>query len=209
GGKLTGKVGRTSIGVLNASDRSASGSIDGLPNSANPYYGTNANYTIARLRQDVLKGSYVGLLAGERRQDEAYNRGTSVDGRLTWAEKYSLTFQGAHSWEKEQDFTTATAGLPPADVPGDVAGLDGEETQGDAWYGELSRDTRALNVGANAYGYSPDFAADMGFLQRTDLFAVAGWFRPHIRAKGKTWYTGIHFPVYYERDFNYRGDQPT
>ena len=60
GAKLTGKVGRTSVGVLSAADRSAGSGIDGLPDDVNPYLDHNAQYTIARFKQDVFKSSYVG-----------------------------------------------------------------------------------------------------------------------------------------------------
>ncbi len=206
GAKLTGKVGRTSIGVLNAADRSAGRGIDGFSNTLNPYIDQSAQYTIARFKQDVFKSSYVGLLMGDRTHEDQYNRGIGADGRLSWKDKYSFTFQGAHSWGRDHDFRSAIAGLSPAeqaDLPGEVAGQTGRKTEGNTFYTELARNTRKLGLGATVSGYSPEFSADMGFIRRTDLFAVSGYVRPHIWGKEKQWYTGIHFPIYYERNYTY------
>lgn len=212
GAKLTGKVGRTAIGVLNAADRSAGAGIEGLPNASNPYLDRDAVYTIARVKQDVLENSYVGLLAGDRTFDDQYNRGLAVDGRLNWAGRYSFTFQGGHSWARDRDFRGSVAGLSPAqqaDLPGEVLGAAGRTFEGKTFYTELSRDTRPLNLGIQAFGWSPEFAADMGFLRRTDLLGIAGWVRPHLWGKPGQWFTGIHFPTYFERDFSWDGTTVT
>jgi hypothetical protein len=212
GGKLTGKVGRTSIGILNAADRSAGAGLDGLPNHVNPYLDREAIYSIARFKQDVFKNSYVGLTLGDRTQSDQFNRGLSVDGRLRWMDKYSFTFQGAHSWARDKNFTTALDVLTPEDranVPGSIAAQKGRSFEGNTYFAELARDTRPLNLGANVFGYSPEFAADMGFIRRTNLLGVSGWVRPHVWGKEKQWFTGIHFPMYYERDYTYDGETKT
>ena len=206
GAKLTGKIGRTTLGVLSAADRSAGRGIDGLPNSVNAYLDQSAQYTLARFKQDVFKSSYVGLLMGDRTHVDQYNRGIGADGRLSWKDKYSLTFQSAHSWKRDHDLQPTIAGLPPAeqvDLPAEVTGQTGRKTEGNTYFLEMARDTRKLGLGTSVSGYSPEFSADMGFIRRTDLFAVSGWVRPHLWGKEKQWYTGIHFPVYYERNYDY------
>ncbi|HXT20140.1 MAG TPA: DUF5916 domain-containing protein, partial [Thermoanaerobaculia bacterium] len=211
GSKLTGKVGRTSIGVLNSSDRSAADGIEGFPDASNRYFDKNANYTIARFKQDIFKSSNVGILLGDRTQEDQYNRGAGVDGRLRWSDKYSLTFQGAHSWARDRDFRPAIAALSPAEqanVPAELLEQNGRSSEGNTYFLEMARDTRPLSMGGNVYGYSPEFAADMGFVRRTDLSAFSTWVRPHLWGKEKQWYTGIHFPMYYERNFTYDGQTP-
>lgn len=211
GAKLTGKMGRTAIGVLNAADRFPARGIMGLPDRSNPYFDHDARFTIARIRQDVFKNSNVGLLLGDRTQQDQYNRGAGLDGRLRWANTYSLTFQGAHSWARERDFSAAIAGMTQQErdaLPGDVLAADGRRTEGNTYYLEVARDTRPLNLGATAFGYSPEFAADMGFIRRTDVSGFSGWIRPHIWGKEKQWYTAFHFPMYYERLFTWDGETP-
>src|SRR6185295_5590061 len=122
-------------------------------------------------KQDIFKNSYIGLLVGDRTHDDQYNRGVGVDGRLRWRDRYSLTFQAAQSLARDQDLRAAVARLTPeqrTDLPSEVEGRTGQHTEGNAWYTELSRDTRKLNVGMSATSFSPDFSADMGFIQRTN-----------------------------------------
>ncbi len=205
GGKLSGKLRRMSFGVLSSADRSSGESIDGLPDPANPYSDQNAVFNIGRLRRDVFKSSYVGVFGADRTLDDEYNRVAAADGRLSWADKFSLTFQGAHSWDRAQDFSS----VPPGSLPPDLGGLTGQETQGDAYYASVARDSRPLNTGFEVRGTSPDFQADMGFIQRTDIRAYAAWFNPHLWAKENQWYTGIHFPNYYEVDYSWDNQTKT
>lgn len=211
GAKLTGKVGRTAIGVLNAADRSAGRGVDGLPDRVNPYADHDAQFTIARVKRDVFSNSYVGLLAGDRTFEDQYNRGAAVDGRLRWADRYSLSFIGAHSWQRDQDYRGALAALTPAEqatAPAGLSDLEGDQRQGDHYSVEVGRDTRALNAGVGTFGFSPAFAADMGFIQRTDLRGASTWIRPHLWGKPGQWFTAVHFPIYAERDWSWDGRTP-
>ena len=212
GGKLTGKTGRTTMGLLHASDRSAADGAEGLRDDLNPYVDRNAVYNLARFKQDVLKNSYLGLLVGERQHRDAFNRGAGLDGRFVLRDKYSVAFQGVQSWSRDRDLSGAIAQLTPAEqaaLDPELLGLAGERRQGTAWSAELARDTRPLNLGVSATGFSPDFAADMGFIRRTDQLALSTWVRPHLWSKGNTWYNAVHFPLYYERSYDYGGDRLT
>jgi hypothetical protein len=208
--KLTGKQGRTAIGLLHSADRLAGSSVPTLPDGANPYFDEDAYYTIARFRQDVFKNSNLGILAGERRQDDSWVRGASVDGQLRWADRYSFAFQGAQSWTRERDYAAAIAGLSPAEqaaVDPGIAALTGQEREGTAFSGSFRRQTRPLGIGLDVRGFSANFDADMGFVQRTDHLTASGWINPHIWGKEKDWFTGIHPNLYYERAFDYDGHQ--
>jgi len=208
GVKLTGKVGRTSMGVLSADDRSAGDGIETLPNFANPYLGENARYNIVRLRQDVFRNSYVGLLAGDRTQGDRYNRGLGLDGRLKWAQKYTLDWQGVGSQSRDQNFSSGIAKLDSAQLAAldpSIAPRAGQMRSGKAWYGRLSRDTKHLTLQLGADGTSPDFAADMGFITRTDVFHQAAGIVPHILGRDGGWYSDIRPMLFYDRYDNYAG----
>jgi len=215
GGKLTGKIGRTSIGVLTSADRSAGQGIDGLPNSFNPYLDEDAQYSILRLKQDVLKNSYVGLLAGQRIHQDQYNRGAGVDGRFKWGGKYGFDFQGVQSWNRDQNFSSAVARLDPTQLDqlnqtdASIASLDGDYHTGNAWYARLSRDTRKLNLRLDALGISPDFGADMGFVDRKDQTSFGLDIIPRIQSDGKSWYNEIRPMFFYDRVYNYSGSRYT
>jgi len=210
GAKLTGKVGRMSIGVLSAADRSAGDPIDGLPDAVNPYLGDDAQYSIVRLKRDIFKNSYVGLLAGQRLQDDQYNRGLGLDGRLKWAQKYTFDWQGVQSNSRDKDYTGAVAGLDSSQI----AGLDpaittqtGQIRSGQAWYGRIARDTRRLTLRAQADGTSPDFTADMGFINRRDVMHQGAAIIPHLLGKDGGWYSDIRPMLFYDRNYNYSGDR--
>jgi hypothetical protein len=212
GVKLTGKTGRTTVGLLHASDRFAGESIETLPDGANPYFDQNAYYNVARFKRDVLKNSFVGVMLADREHEDAFNRLAAVDGRFSFRDKYTVSFQGVQSWSQDQDLQGAVAGLTPAEqasLDPSLYGQIGDRRQGTGWTLSASRDTRPLNTGFEVGGLSPSFQADMGFIQRTDYLSFAGWFRPHLWSKGGTWYNAVHFPFYYERFYDYGGDRLT
>jgi hypothetical protein len=210
--KLTGKTGRTTLGLLQAADRSAGEAIETLPNAANPYFDQNADFSIARFKQDVFKNSFFGVTIADRDQKDAYNRLAGVDGRLSFRDRYTISFQAVQSQSRDQDLQGAIAGLSPTDqaaLDPSLSSRAGERRDGTAWVVNAARDTRPLNTGFEVSGWSPSFAAEMGFIQRTDLLAFSGWFRPHYWSKGGQWFTAIHFPFFYERDYDYGGDRLT
>ncbi len=210
GAKVTGKMGSTSLGVLQAADRSDGLSVETLPDPVNPYLGHDANYTIARVKQDVLKSSFIGLLVGEREQLETYNRGIGVDGTLNFLDRYSLSFQRIQSWSRDRDYRGAIARLSSADsaaLDADLRDAAGAITQGDATRSELSRSSKGLDVGIAALDVSPRFAADMGFIRRTDQIEFAGWFNPHLFPKGRSWFNTFNPSLSYERTYDHDPDR--
>ena len=212
GVKLTGKTGRTTVGLIHAFDRSAGEGIPTLPNTANPYFDQNAQFNIARFKRDLLKNSFVGVMLADREHEDSYNRLGGIDGRFSFRDKYTLSFQAVQSQSRDQDLSGALASLTPAEqaeLDPALLGMTGDRRNGTGWTLEASRDTRPLNTGFMVRGLSPSFQADMGFLQRTDMLSLAGWVRPHLWSKGKTWYNAVHFPFYYERIYDYGGNRLT
>ncbi len=210
GAKLTGKVGRDAIGVLHASDRSAGDGVETLPDAVNPYMDHDAIYDLLRVRHDLLQNSQVGLLMGDREQRETYNRGIGADGRFAFGGKYNLALQHVRSWSRERDLRGAVAQLDAgqlADLDEDLLDLEGRIRRGNASKLELSRGSKALDTGAFLRDISPHFAADMGFIQRTDQINYGGWLNPSLYAKSRSWFTEITPGVFYERTFEHGGDR--
>jgi len=197
---------------MQAADRSAGNPIETLPNSANPYFDQNASFTVARFKQDVLKNSFLGVTIADRDQKGSFNRLAGVDGRFSIRDRYTVSFQAVQSQSRDQDLSGAIAALSPAqqaDLDPSLYERVGDRREGTAWTFSTSRDTRPLNTGFEVSGRSPSFAADMGFIQRTNLLALSGWVRPHYWSKGGQWFTAIHFPFFYERDYDYGADRLT
>ena len=83
GGKLTGKVGRTGVAVLSASDTTADG---------------HAWVNVARLRQDFGSDSLAGLTFTDRESAGAFNRVVAADARWVFGRLYYLLGQVGGSW---------------------------------------------------------------------------------------------------------------
>lgn len=74
GGKLTGTIGRLALGVMEVDTRSS---------GPNPY----GNYAVARLKETLWDGSYIGVMAIDKRSGnvlDAYNQAGGVDTRLVF-----------------------------------------------------------------------------------------------------------------------------
>ncbi|HKQ57747.1 MAG TPA: DUF5916 domain-containing protein [Candidatus Eisenbacteria bacterium] len=166
GVKLTGKQGGTSIGVLQARDRSA---------------GTDADFQIVRVRQDVFENSTIGILAGSREQSGSFNRDAGLDARFVIRDRWTLAGQGLMSWTRDS--------VPDPGVTRD----------GSAWTASLARVSRALDVGVSMSDISPRFSADMGFIPRTDKIEMGMNVAPTFFAKEGSWYQSIVPEIYYKR----------
>lgn len=140
GGRVTGRVGRYSVGLMNIETDQATfagGTALGVP---------RANYSVARVRRDVFSGSSVGAIFLNRQGGLGadYNRTLGVDANLVFAADRRLTLLLAKT------FTAGTHGQDYA-VAVDYA------QQRDRY----SYDFTYLDVG-------PGFNAEMGYIQRTD-----------------------------------------
>ena len=74
GARLTGSVGRTEFGVMDVNTRSS---------GPNPY----ANYAVARLKESLWGGSYIGVMGIDKRSGDAqdsFNQTAGVDSRLVF-----------------------------------------------------------------------------------------------------------------------------
>src|SRR5207249_1376322 len=95
--KLAGKALDTHIGLLSAVDQrfaSATGT-------------DNPVFNIARLQRDVGSQSRIGLAYTDRIDGSDYNRVFDVDGRLVFADIYSVDFQLAGSRTRTNGTTTS------------------------------------------------------------------------------------------------------
>ena len=78
GGKMTGSIGRLSLGVMDVNTRSS---------GPNPY----GNYAVVRLKESLWGGSYVGVMGIDKRSGnvlDSYNRTGGVDTRLVFLKDF-------------------------------------------------------------------------------------------------------------------------
>jgi hypothetical protein len=203
GVKLTGKQGGTSVGVLQARDRSGGAAVGSLPDRLNPYFDRDAHFQIVRLRQDVFDTGTIGVLMGSREQRESYDRSAGLDARLVFRDKWAVAGQGVLSWAKARDYRGAIAALTPAEdaaLDGDLRGVIGQTTEGSAWRLSLDRDSRTLNAGVRIVDVSQHFSSDMGFVPRTDQIRLLASVSPVFYASGPSWFQSFSPGLSYVRD---------
>ncbi|MEQ1855069.1 MAG: DUF5916 domain-containing protein, partial [Longimicrobiales bacterium] len=143
GAKLTGQIGRLSLGLLTANDQ-APGNV---PDPNDPAFDKNAQTVIGRALFELWPESQVGAIFTDREFMDGFSRafGLNTNIRITPTVSGDLTAVG--SWLKD---------------PGDVS------EDGHMISTRLSRSGRQLGWSLNAYQISPDFDTDVGFVRRRD-----------------------------------------
>jgi hypothetical protein len=134
GAKLTGSLGRMELGVMDVDTRSS---------GPNPY----ANYAIARLKESLWAGSYIGVIGIDKRSGnvlDSFNQTGGLDTRLVFFKDW---FVDAHA-----------AGTRSPGVPSGASDVSASLSYRSNWLdGMIER----RKIG-------PNFNPEVGFIERTD-----------------------------------------
>ena len=144
GAKLTGKAGKTTLGVFLADDE-APGRLD---DSSAAGFGRTAQSLIGRVRYDLYAESYVGAIATVREFGQDYNRVGGVDGRFRLGRTHTVSFLAVASEHQDE---------PNGRLSGPVFELD------------FTRQARNLSYSVSHSSIDPDFRTETGFVPRVDL----------------------------------------
>ncbi len=136
GGRVTGKVGPYAIGIMNI-----------LTGSEAASHADPTNFTVLRLKRDVLRNSAIGLMAT--------NRSVSATGT---GSNQAYGVDGAFSFPRDLSLGTYWARTASTGVSGDDQSYQGRVDWNADRYGAQAE---YLSVGAN-------FRPDVGFTRRTD-----------------------------------------
>jgi len=147
GGKLTGKIGRFTYGILTALDTSPTESLWDVSNGGGAKT-DNALFNIFRIKADVLKESYIGFCLADRQINGSYNRVAGIDGQLKFKNKFFFNFQAVASKTKLTEDETDI-------VP--------------ALYGEFFYYSKHWSAGIFSQAMHPDFEASSGYVNRVDF----------------------------------------
>ena len=147
GGKVTGKVGKTTLGLLVANDEGP-GNLDDI---SDPAYGKSANVLIGRVRYDLYSESHIGAILTDREFLDGYSRLAGVDGNFRLNDATSLGFRAITSQNRD---------------------LDRLDTSGNLFDATLQSQGRNLNYFLGGYSIAPEFDTDVGFVRRRDIRAV-------------------------------------
>ena len=153
--KLSGKVGKTTLGFLSAFDETPTDiAVPGFP-SALQDTSNRALINVFRLKRDIFAESYIGFIYTDKEVGSSwnslfhnFNRVAGIDGHFKFSRYYRFAFQILSSLSKVGDEKTE---FTPA------------------MNFSLSRMSRHLNFSVEWTSIHPDFEASSGFFRRKDI----------------------------------------
>ena len=146
GTKLTGKAGKTTLGVLYANDEAASFDID---DPVSPGFGQSAQTFVGRVRYDLYSESFIGAVFTDREFLNGSSRLAGIDSNFRVGNTHQLGFRALRTDHQEE--------------------LDALKTDGYMMDFGFRKRGRNLNYSIDAFSLSPDFKTDVGFVRRTDM----------------------------------------
>jgi len=183
--KLTGKHGRTSFGLLLASDNAPGNFSEEERNDPNTFASIarfidkNAYVGVLRLKRDVGKENSLGMIATSYNFIEKHNQLAGVDGRFRLDPRTTFSFQVLGATSRRYFFDPEI---------NDSVYRTGNAI-GYSWNYETSG--RHVGYGFSGQGRTRDYRADVGFTRRTNTNYEGNFFRyssdPKPKAKLISW----------------------
>ena len=222
GVKLSGKAGRTRVGVIAALDAFSGyewdDAIGGLPaDSLDPWAGDRARVAIARAAVDVLADGYVGATGTWRAFADGWSWTGAMDTRLRFGDNLTLQAIAASSSTREADVagrtyarlsaslgdSAATAALDS--LPEEALEEDGEERSGQTVQAQLTFQNRYWTIAAAYTDVTAGYETRLGFTPRTDLLQGSGFIAWTWRSTG--WLQEFKPGLYVDRGYAHENDR--
>ena len=183
GARLTGKIGRWSLGILAIDDRSPGTRANPLSDDA----GKRAEIGIIRVQREFSKESSIGMFFSDREFNGASNRVAAIDTRLKLNGNW--TFKGQA-------------------ISSQTTNADGSRTGGDAFSADLNGSNRKWFYDLTYTDRSEGFNAQLGYIQRTNIRQAQQFVSRHFRPKGEhSRLVSISPNLYMSGDFDHRNVQ--
>ena len=149
GAKLTGKVGRTTVGAMYAGDAVPGDSADSadFTDFAGPESGQGAQVFVGRVRYDLYAESHVGTVFTSRERPDGHSRLAGVDANFRLGDTHSIAFRAMGTDNRDRE---------------------AHRTRGHLLDATFAKRGRNLRYSLGAYALSPEFRTDVGFVRRTD-----------------------------------------
>ncbi|MCB1023615.1 MAG: carbohydrate binding family 9 domain-containing protein, partial [Acidobacteria bacterium] len=179
--KLTGKIGKNTIGFLAASDNAPGNFTENERNDPNirpfidEFIGKNAAFAVLRLKRDLGKENNIGFFATARTFTENKNFVGGFDGQIKVSPQDTFTFQAVGTNSKKcffDPFFDEAANSAQAQRNKETCG--GNEYSryrtgnGIGYSANYSHESDRFAYSLGAGGRSADYRADSGFTRRTD-----------------------------------------
>ena len=178
GAKVSGQLGRFSVGALTANDR-APGKVDD-PND--PASGRSAQTFIGRAKYDLWSESNVGAIFTDREFLDGYSRVFGLNSDLCVSPTISADFTAVRSWHKDVGLTQEGGNMVST---------------------RLRQNGRNLGWSVFAYQVSPDFQTDVGFVRRRDQRNLGA--RLSYRFWPESWIIDWGPSLNYRRNYDFDG----
>ncbi|HKV63250.1 MAG TPA: DUF5916 domain-containing protein [Candidatus Acidoferrum sp.] len=158
GSRMTGKVGKWTLGALAIDDRQP-----GMDFTSGPY-NTRAADGVLRVTREFGNQSYIGGFFSSHDFADTSNRVASLDARLKFAKNWVVDAQAVHSWTR-QDLNSKN--FPCLWFPQSADGVGSQ--QGNALWLDASYSGRHFTFSTNYNDFSPNFCTELGFVNRIDI----------------------------------------
>ncbi|MEQ1731940.1 MAG: DUF5916 domain-containing protein, partial [Vicinamibacterales bacterium] len=179
GAKITGKVGKTTVGFLVANDE-APGKTDSPTDAA---FGKSATNVFGRVRYDLYSESSIGLVMTDREFMDEHSRVGGLDSVFKIG--------------RNQRFQLRAFGTADRDETG-------TDTSGHMIDANFRKEGRGLAYSASYYEISPGFKTDAGFVRRTD--ERQGSANASYRWWPQNWIVNWGPRFNYNRNYNFAGN---
>jgi hypothetical protein len=157
GARMTGKLGKWTLGALVIDDRQPG---QGFPSGP---YDTRAVDGVVRVTREFGNQSYIGGFFSSRDFADTSNRVASLDARLKLSKNWVVDVQGVHTWTR-QDLNAERNCLSFASSAPDIG-----SQQGNALWADASYSGRHFTFSTYYNDFSPNFCSELGFVNRIDI----------------------------------------
>jgi|GEM_PF-32996 len=194
GVKMTGKMGRTALGFFSAQDEINNLLLPGSQGSMSLSLDDRVYGGVFRLRQDIGKGSTIGLLYTGRAGSEYHNHVVGADSFFRFNQTTFMTVQFLHSETNYPGVVSDWYGQPLGNFGGNAINIG------------LVHQSRYWIIQAVLEDLGRNFRADYGYLPRVDTRNAGAVVMRQIWGSPKSWFNVIRIgamgQVFYDHDGN-------
>ena len=153
GGRITGKVGHTNVGLLAIDDRQPARTVP----DGDPAHNQRAGFFVGRVAQDVGKNSNVGVIYTDEEFAQGWNRVGGGDFNFRLSDTWTTLGQFVLSSTRESRHDSAATVFPSGYHAGPASD----------W--QMNRSGHAFNLQNEYQDVSKGFVTTSGFLQSTNI----------------------------------------
>ena len=178
GAKVTGKLGRMTVGVMMTDDE-APGNID---DQTDPAYGQTAKNLIGRIKYDLYGESFIGALVTNRKFLDTHSRLAAFDGNFRFGQNYAAQYKFLFTNHRDSSDIVRKGHFVDLMV---------------------RKSGRHLSWMVATNQLSPDFRTDLGFLRRIDFKRHTG--SVSYRFRPESWIVDWGPRIEYDRYSTFSG----